>query len=143
MATIEIKHLIFGFDIQEKLLFDDINVNISSQWKLALIGRNGRGKTTLLNLLAEKYRYKGDINTSLKFNYFPQKISNKQQLTYTILQNLLENRTWIKASQYSWWNTLDSLFWTFWGRTNKNFISPSICGRTIFPPNWRTHKPPR
>mgnify|MGYP003365075295 FL=1 len=31
MATIEIKHLIFGFDIQEKLLFDDINVNISSQ----------------------------------------------------------------------------------------------------------------
>ena len=68
MTTIEIKHLTFGFDIQEKPLFDDINLNISSQWKLALIGRNGRGKTTLLNLLSEKYRYQGEINTSLKFN---------------------------------------------------------------------------
>lgn len=31
MTTIEIKHLTFGFDIQEKPLFDDINLNISSQ----------------------------------------------------------------------------------------------------------------
>lgn len=107
MATIEIKHLTFGFDIQGKLLFDDINVNISSQWKLALIGRNGRGKTTLLNLLAEKYRYKGEINTSLKFNYFPQKIANKQQLTFTILQNLLESDYWKVCSEV---NKLDYFY---------------------------------
>lgn len=111
MTTIEIKHLTFGFDIQEKLLFDDINLNISSQWKLALIGRNGRGKTTLLNLLSEKYRYQGEINTSLKFNYFPQKIANKQQLTYTILQDLLESEYWKIERELKLLNISDEKLW--------------------------------
>ncbi|MER2129363.1 ribosomal protection-like ABC-F family protein [Leuconostoc lactis] len=111
MTTIEIKHLTFGFDIQEKPLFDDINLNISSQWKLALIGRNGRGKTTLLNLLSEKYRYQGEINTSLKFNYFPQKISNKQQLTYTILQDLLESEYWKIERELKLLNISDEKLW--------------------------------
>ena len=30
-------------------------------WKLGLIGRNGRGKTTFLNLLRGKYRGTGQI----------------------------------------------------------------------------------
>lgn len=33
-------------------VFDNVNLNIDSSWKLGLIGRNGRGKTTFLRLLS-------------------------------------------------------------------------------------------
>ena len=46
MSTIELKKLTFGFDNQTQLLFDQTNLIIDTNWKLALIGRNGRGKTT-------------------------------------------------------------------------------------------------
>ncbi|MGO3365059.1 MAG: ATP-binding cassette domain-containing protein, partial [Leuconostoc falkenbergense] len=61
MVDIEIKHLYFGFDQQGTQLFSDINLSLSAQWKLALIGLNGRGKTTLLRLLMGDYHYTGDI----------------------------------------------------------------------------------
>lgn len=51
MSTIKITHLTFGFDKQVDLLFEDANLTIDSIWKLGLVGRNGRGKTTLLQLL--------------------------------------------------------------------------------------------
>ena len=59
MMDIEIKHLYFGFDQQGTQLFSDINLRLSTQWKLGLIGRNGRGKTTLLRLLMGDYQYTG------------------------------------------------------------------------------------
>ena len=48
MSTIELKKLTFGFDNQTQLLFDQTNFIIDTSVKLALFGRNGRGKTTLL-----------------------------------------------------------------------------------------------
>ena len=48
MSTIELKKLTFGFGNQTQLLFDQTNLIIDTNWKLAVIGRNGRGKTTLL-----------------------------------------------------------------------------------------------
>ncbi|GMA53757.1 hypothetical protein GCM10025857_51140 [Alicyclobacillus contaminans] len=44
MSKIEIKNLTFGFDTMASLLFDQANLVIDTQWKLGLIGRNGRGK---------------------------------------------------------------------------------------------------
>ena len=35
-------------------IFNDLNLNLDSSWKLGLVGRNGRGKTTFLNLLRGK-----------------------------------------------------------------------------------------
>jgi len=78
MMDIEIKHLYFGFDQQGTQLFSDINLRLSTQWKLGLIGRNGRGKTTLLRLLMGDYQYAGDISQNSKFTYFPQTIQNSQ-----------------------------------------------------------------
>lgn len=57
MSKIEIKQLTFGYDSQDNLLFDQANLNIDSTWKLGLIGRNGRGKTTLLTILQNKLPY--------------------------------------------------------------------------------------
>ena len=50
MSKIELKQLSFAYDNQEVLLFDQANITMDTNWKLGLIGRNGRGKTTLLRL---------------------------------------------------------------------------------------------
>ncbi|SES77624.1 ABC transporter [Enterococcus malodoratus] len=85
MFTIKITHLTFGFDKQVELLFEDANLTIDSSWKLGLVGRNGRGKTTLLQLLLGKYAYQGEIQFPLRPVYFPATISEQDQLTYYAL----------------------------------------------------------
>ena len=51
MPMITIKDLSFGYDGSDKMLFSDINITLDTAWKLALAGRNGRGKTTFFKLL--------------------------------------------------------------------------------------------
>ncbi|MCD5001614.1 Lsa family ABC-F type ribosomal protection protein [Enterococcus saccharolyticus] len=94
MTTIEIKNMTFGFDAQATLLFDHTNLTLQSEWKLGLIGRNGRGKTTLLRLLMGEYPYSGKIEHQLHFTYFPQTVLDKRQLTYYVLQELSDFEQW-------------------------------------------------
>ncbi len=94
MTTIEIKNVTFGFDAQEGLLFEQANLTLDAEWKLGLIGRNGRGKTTLLRLLMDEYLYSGKIEHQLNFTYFPQQVADKEQLTYYVLQELSEFEQW-------------------------------------------------
>lgn len=61
MALINIRDMSFGFDGSEDLLFENINIGIDTTWRLALAGRNGRGKTTFLKLLQGKLPYWGTI----------------------------------------------------------------------------------
>ncbi|MFV0559591.1 MAG: Lsa family ABC-F type ribosomal protection protein [Enterococcus sp.] len=86
MSNIEIKKLSFGYDSQGTMLFDEADLNMESTWKLGLIGRNGRGKTTLLNILQNKLAYSGQIVHQQEFVYFPQKIEDPTQLTYYALE---------------------------------------------------------
>ena len=61
----------------EKLLFEGINIHISKGQKQALIAKNGTGKTTLLNILADvDTGDTGSISTKrdLKISYLPQDI---------------------------------------------------------------------
>ena len=51
MAQIEVKDLTFYYDDFYHRVFEHLNVNLDTDWKMALVGRNGRGKTTLLHLL--------------------------------------------------------------------------------------------
>lgn len=88
MSTIEIENLTFGFDNQITNLFEKTNLVLQTEWKLGLIGRNGRGKTTLLNLLQDKYAYSGEIKHTLNFQYFPQTVRDKRQSVEEVLQEL-------------------------------------------------------
>ena len=45
MAQIEIKDLTFYYDDFYHRVFEHLNVNLDTDWKMALVGRNGRGKT--------------------------------------------------------------------------------------------------
>lgn len=57
MSTIEIKNLSFSYDGAVTNIFDQVDLNIDTNWKLGLIGRNGRGKTTFFNILQNKLAY--------------------------------------------------------------------------------------
>lgn len=111
MSKIEIKNLTFGYDTQGTLLFDHVNLNLDSNWKLGLIGRNGRGKTTFLNLLQNKLSYQGKINAGLKFDYFPQKIDNKQQLTFFVLNDLGVTEQWKVERELNLLGTDPDILW--------------------------------
>lgn len=51
MSIIKVNNLSFSYDNSDKVIFSNLNLNLDSSWKLGLVGRNGRGKTTFLNLL--------------------------------------------------------------------------------------------
>ncbi len=88
MSMIKIEHLTFSYPSNWDLIFDDISFQIDTDWKLGLIGRNGRGKTSLLKLLRGMYEYSGNIICSVKFDYFPYSITDKTELTETILREI-------------------------------------------------------
>ena len=71
MPTINISNLTFGYDGSEKTLFDDISIVLDTSWKLALAGRNGRGKTTFFKLLRGELPYSGTITGVPETILFP------------------------------------------------------------------------
>lgn len=114
MTTIEFKNLTFGFDTQASYLFDQTHLVLQSEWRLGLVGRNGRGKTTLLRLLMGDYHYKGKIEHQLDFIYFPQKVTDKTKLTYDVLQDLSHFELWKIEKEITLLNmNLDSLWRPF------------------------------
>ena len=55
MSLIQIKNLTFSYDNGGLPVFDHVSLSLDTNWKLGMIGRNGRGKTTLLRLLHGDY----------------------------------------------------------------------------------------
>ena len=75
MAQIQVSNLTFAYGGNADDVFKNMSFSIDTDWKLGLIGRNGKGKTTLLNLFMGRYDYKGSITTSTRFDYFPYQIT--------------------------------------------------------------------
>lgn len=71
MSLINIKNLTFGYDGSYENVFENVNLQLDTSWKLGLTGRNGRGKTTLMKLLMGELEYKGKITSTADFEYFP------------------------------------------------------------------------
>ena len=59
MSIIQVKDLTFSYGTD--LIFDHVSLNLDTSWKLGLIGRNGKGKTTFLKLLLREFDYQGTI----------------------------------------------------------------------------------
>lgn len=85
MSLINVSNLSFGYDGN---IFEDVSFHIDTDWKLGLIGRNGKGKTTFLKLLLGKYTYKGSISKNVEFDYFPFEIKNKERLAIEIVNEI-------------------------------------------------------
>lgn len=82
MAQINVSNLTFCYEGSFDNVFENASFIIDTDWKLGFIGRNGKGKTTFLNLLLGKYPYQGVIGTSAVFDYFPYEISGEQRQQY-------------------------------------------------------------
>ena len=75
MAQINVSNLTFGYDGSFDNIFENVSFSIDTDWRLGFIGRNGKGKTTFLNLLLGKYDYTGTISSNVVFDYFPYKVA--------------------------------------------------------------------
>ncbi len=91
MSLISVNNLTFGYDGSLNNVFENVSFNIDTDWKLGLIGRNGKGKTTFLKLLLDKYKYQGTITKSIEFDYFPFEIKNKERRTLEIIHEIIPN----------------------------------------------------
>lgn len=89
MATITITNLTFCYEGSYDNIFEDVSLQIDTNWKLGLIGRNGRGKTTFLRLLQKKLEYRGTISSPVIFDYFPFNIVNQNLLAIDIAESLI------------------------------------------------------
>jgi lincosamide and streptogramin A transport system ATP-binding/permease protein len=85
MSQITVNNLTFAYEGSYDNIFENVSFCLDTDWKLGFTGRNGRGKTTFLNLLMGKYEYRGNISASVEFEYFPYKVSDKNMLTYEVL----------------------------------------------------------
>lgn len=74
MSRIQITDLTFCYEGSFDNIFEHVSFAIDSDWKLGLIGRNGKGKTTFLKLLLGEYAYDGFISSPVRFKYFPYEI---------------------------------------------------------------------
>ena len=88
MSIISVSNLTFAYEGSYDNIFENVSFQIDSDWKLGLIGRNGRGKTTLLKLLLGKYEYTGTITASVDFEYFPYEVADKQNLSIDIVESI-------------------------------------------------------
>ena len=88
MSMIKIENLMFSYPTSYDNVFENVSFQVDTDWKLGIVGRNGRGKTTFLNLLLGKYEYSGKILSSVQFDYFPYPVSDKNRITEDILQEI-------------------------------------------------------
>ena len=97
MAQISVNNLTFYYDGSFDNVFENVSFSIDTTWKLGFIGRNGKGKTTFLNLLMGKYEYKGSISTNTVFDYFPYQLTKDQ-----MMESAAEFMEELKAGCESW-----------------------------------------
>lgn len=97
MAQINISNLTFCYEGSYDNVFEEASFSIDTNWKLGLIGRNGKGKTTFLKLLQGRYEYQGSITSPVLFDYFPYPVGNEEQSddVIAIVERL--------QPDYEWW----------------------------------------
>ena len=88
MSVIRAENLTFAYPASYDNIFEDVNFQIDTDWKLGLIGRNGRGKTTLLRLLSGGYEYQGRIQASVRFDYFPYPAQDADRSAQEVLRQV-------------------------------------------------------
>ncbi len=71
MSQITIQDLSFTYDGDHVPVFEHLDLQLDTRWKLGLVGRNGRGKTTLLHLLDGSLSGSGILNRPGHPIYFP------------------------------------------------------------------------
>ncbi|WP_252214149.1 ribosomal protection-like ABC-F family protein [Clostridium sp. VAP41] len=96
----------------EKKLFSNLSVDLKRGEKIALIGENGRGKTTLFNIIMDKVKSDGGIKvlgTNVNVGYYDQEQSNLN-LDKTIIDEVWDDFPELTTTQIR--NVLASFLFT-------------------------------
>ncbi|MCD1257617.1 ABC-F type ribosomal protection protein [Paenibacillus athensensis] len=88
MSLIKITNLTFAYPGSYDPVFEDTSFQIDTDWRLGFTGRNGRGKTTFLQLLQGKYAYSGHITAQVSFDYFPYTVPDSRLPTREVAQRI-------------------------------------------------------
>jgi len=85
--------LSFGFDKDGPMLIDGLSFAVGKKDRIAVIGKNGKGKTTLLNLLAREMSPTGGeikLHPNTKIAYFGQTNIDRLRTEKTALQEIMD-----------------------------------------------------
>ena len=88
MSLIQVSNLTFAYDGSYENVFENVSFQIDTNWRLGFTGRNGRGKTTFLNLLLGKYAYRGSISAAVSFSYFPYMVADRDKLSIEVVEEI-------------------------------------------------------
>lgn len=89
MSLINVTNLTFAYEGSYDNIFENVSFQLDTDWKLGFTGRNGRGKTTFLNLLLGKYEYSGNISANVSVEYFPFHVENKENNTIDVINDIV------------------------------------------------------
>ncbi|MBE0491859.1 MAG: ABC-F family ATP-binding cassette domain-containing protein [Sulfurospirillum sp.] len=90
---LEVQKLSFGYE-DDKILFKDIGFHLKKGECLAIIGKNGKGKSTLLNVLAGELKPlsgKVDLHVSTVLGHFGQTNINHLNLQNSVFEEIYES----------------------------------------------------
>ncbi|WP_127492199.1 Lsa family ABC-F type ribosomal protection protein [Paenibacillus glycanilyticus] len=88
MSLINVSNLTFAHEGSYDNIFENVSFQLDTSWKLGFTGRNGRGKTTFMNLLLGKYEYSGHISANVTFEYFPFRVEHPEYLTTDVVEEI-------------------------------------------------------
>jgi lincosamide and streptogramin A transport system ATP-binding/permease protein len=87
MSRIILSDLTFSYKEYYQPIFSNVNISFDTDWKLGLIGRNGRGKTTLLRLLhGELEPDRGTIGKEAATELFPYAVKTQYRKALDVLK---------------------------------------------------------
>ena len=90
---VDARDISFSFELQAAPLIRELNLTIAGKDRIAVIGKNGKGKTTLLNLLAgELHPIEGSVarHSQLRLAYFGQTNIQRLNPEKTVEEEILE-----------------------------------------------------
>ncbi len=92
-VVLELEHLTKAFG--EKTVFKDINLLIERGSKIAFVGQNGQGKSTLIKAIMEEFAYDGTIKIghNVQLGYFAQNQADYLDGEKTLLDTMIDAAT--------------------------------------------------
>ncbi|SFI95942.1 ABC-F family ATP-binding cassette domain-containing protein [Myroides guanonis] len=92
-VVLEMNHVTKSFG--EKVIFEDLSLLVERGAKIAFVGQNGQGKSTLIKAVVKEFEYEGEIKIghNVQIGYFAQNQAEYLDGEKTILDTMLDAAT--------------------------------------------------